>query len=131
MMNYLLIAMVFSFSVQMFGYASTLGKIKRVFEGFDYSLAQQAVVAKQIDSIPGPYFYRIAWKNVTVDYFKTNLEPYLLNGSYTLKQELSDPYIVDGKRTRYFKRATLYFEATFQGIYHYENSKSFIIKEKK
>ena len=46
MMNYLLIALVFSFSVQMFSYSSSLGKIKRVFEGFDFSLAQQAVLAR-------------------------------------------------------------------------------------
>ena len=131
MMNYLLIAMVFSFSVQMFCYASSLGKIKRVFEGFDYSLAQQAVLARQEEKIPGPYFYMTAWKNVTRNYFKTNLEPYLLSGSYTLKQEVSDPYIVNGKETSYFKKATLHFAATFQGIYHYENSKSFIVKEKK
>lgn len=132
MMNYLLIALVFSFSVQMFSYSSSLGKIKRVFEGFDFSLAQQAVLAKGQNEIPyGPFFYKTAWKRVTVNYFKTNLDPYLRNGSYTLTQELSDPYIIDGKKTTYFKRATLYFNATFQGIYHYENSKSFIIKEKK
>lgn len=132
MMNYLLIALVFSFSVQMFSYSSSLGKIKRVFEGFDFSLAQQAVLARGEGEIPyAPYFYKTAWKRVTVNYFKTNLDPYLRNGSYTLTQKLSDPYIIDGKETTYFKRATLYFEATFQGIYHYENSKSFIIKEKK
>lgn len=132
MMNYLLIALVFSFSVQMFSYSSSLGKIKRVFEGFDFSLAQQAVLAKGQNEIPyAPFFYKTAWKRVTVNYFKTNLDPYLRNGSYTLTQKLSDPYIIDGKETTYFKRATLYFNATFQGIYHYENSKSFIIKEKK
>ena len=132
MMNYLLIALVFSFSVQMFSYSSSLGKIKRVFEGFDFSLAQQAVLARGEGEIPyAPYFYKTAWKRVTVNYFKTNLDPYLRNGSYTLTQKLSDPYIIDGKETTYFKRATLYFNATFQGIYHYENSKSFIIKEKK
>ena len=132
MMNYLLISLVFSFSLQMFSYSSTLGKIKRVFEGFDFSIAQQAVLARGGDEVPyGPYFYLTAWKNVTKNYFKTNLDPYFINVTYTLSPEFSDPYIIDNKETSYFKRATLYFEATFQGIYHYENSKSFIIKEKK
>ena len=103
MMNYLLIAMVFSFSVQMFSYSSSLGKIKRVFEGFDFSLAQQAVLARGEGEIPyAPYFYKTAWKRVTVNYFKTNLDPYLRNGSYTLTQELSDPYIIDGKENDLF-----------------------------
>ncbi len=116
----------------MFSYATTLGKLKRVFDGFDYSVAQTGVYAKDegTKAETGPYFYKSYWNRVVRSYFKTNLEPYY-KGNYEINSVFSNPYIISGKESNRYQRVTLYFSADFNISFHYENDKSFVIKEKK
>lgn len=133
MMNILLSVSISLFCLSMFSFSTTLGKISRTFEGFDYSYAEFAVSVKGVtpDNGLGPFFLQFAFKDMAKDYFEEHLSPYLSEENYAIDCVFTSPYTVDGKEDdRYCKRATLNFEATFSGSYHYKNSKSFVIKEK-
>lgn len=132
MANYFFIVILFSFSFQMFSYTNTLGKIKRVFEGFDYSYAQQGVIGRisSEDQEYGAYFYPLGMNRVIKNYFANNFKNYPAKIAYSANGEFSEPYIVDGKESTYYTKVKVVFECTFNTFYHYEDSKSFVIKEK-
>lgn len=133
MMNILFSVLICSFCLQMFTFSMTIGKVSRVFDGFDYSYAEFAVSTEKITQSNGlgPYFYQYAFEKRANDYFEEHLSPFISSDNYKIECSYSSPYTVNGvANNRYCKRATLNFEATFCGYHHYKNSKSFIIKEK-
>lgn len=132
MANYFFIVLLFTFSIQMFSYTNTLGKIKRVFEGFDYSYAELGVVGRiaSSDQEYGPFFYPSAMNRVITNYFKNSFKDYPAKITYMAKGEYSLPYIIDEKETTYYTKLKVVFECTFNSFYRYEDSKSFIVKEK-
>lgn len=126
MMNYFFIVIIFSFSVQMFSFTNTIGKIKRIFEGFDYSVAQQGVMAIKESSTQnyGPYFYPVLFNKVMNDYFSENITAN--NVIYQVNANYSNPY----GNNEYYRRVSVTFSCTFNSIYQYSDNKSFVIKEK-
>lgn len=127
MMNYLLVASLLSFCLQMFAFSCDGGKIKRCFIGFDFSYAEQAV---DVDRVPpfqpvGPYFNQPRFRKIVDSYFETNLKPYLFNASYQIQSSFEEPR----EPLRFYTKATVHFSCTFDFFFHYEDSKSFVIVE--
>lgn len=132
MINYFFIVIIFTFSVQMFSFTNTLGKVKRTFEGFDYSFAQQGVMAikESENQSYGPYFYPSLFNKVMNDYFAKNLESKANNVAYEVNAKYSNPYSNEGEASQYYQRVSVTFACTFDSIYQYSDSKSFVIKER-
>ena len=133
MINYFFIVIIFSFSINMFSFTTTLGKVKRVFEGFDYNYAEMGVLSKKesLTQPNGPYFYPTRFSVVVDEYFQENFKEMDKNSfKYEVSKTYSDPYLMYGSMTNYNRKATINFKCTFNYIYTYENSKTFVVKEK-
>ncbi len=117
----------------MFTYASNLGKVRRVFEGLDYSVVQRGVYAVQSETTTkyGPFFEREFLETTIKEYFSSNLQTRFGKSQYDFNVELTDPYIVENVQTNFYKGAKITLRAYYFERFMYQNSKKFIIKEKK
>ena len=132
MINYFLVAVVVSFCAQMFTYTSNLGKVRRVFEGLDYSVVQRGVHALQNETTAkyGPYFEREFLQRVVKEYFSSNLETRFNTSQYDFNIELTDPYIIENATTNFYKGSKITLRVYYFEHFIYSNSKKFVIKEK-
>lgn len=132
MLNYILFAACFAFSIQMFSFSNTLTKIKSAFNGFDYSYASLAVrenydYAQQ--SVP-PFFDQQVFVSLAKEYFDTNLPKstsYSLNCLWSIQRESEDRYPIEGCMAKVDMSLTVSFCGNFQK----ELTKSFEIVESK
>lgn len=132
MINYFLVVVVVTFCLQMYSYTSSLGKVRRVFEGLDYSVVQGCVngLQNQTSANTGPCFVYSLLNSTVGDYFSTNLSPKYSRDKYEYEITLTDPYVVDGTAMNRFKGTVITFKIEYFSGYLYSNQKKFIIKEK-
>lgn len=116
----------------MFTYTSNLGKVRRVFEGLDYSVVQRGVYAIQNETTAkyGPFFEREFLETTIKEYFSNNLQTRFSGNQYDFNIELTDPYIIENVQTNFYKGTKITLRAYYFEHFMYQNSKKFIIKEK-
>lgn len=116
----------------MFTYTSNLGKVRRVFEGLDYSVVQRGVYAIQNETTTkyGPFFEREFLETTIKEYFSNNLQTRFSGNQYDFNIELTDPYIIENVQTNFYKGTKITLRAYYFEHFMYQNSKKFIIKEK-
>ena len=138
MMNWLLMALLFSFSTKMFLFAFDYGTVNRVFNNLDYTVYQKEVVSQYwIDEatygeVLPPYFPKDAVENATKQYFVDTLSR-IQNRVYPSYEFTYGEEIVTSKgvMTGRYQAFTIHWECRFQGIYRYKNAKTFkIVKGK-
>ncbi len=115
----------------MYSFTSNLSKVKRVFEGFDYSVVQGCVNGLRNDetSQNGPSFVYTVLKNTVENYFSLNLAPKYKRNQYECEVILTDPY-TDMGTSKCYKGTTITFRIIYYPGFEYANQKKFIIKER-
>lgn len=132
MMNYFLVILVVTFCAQMYSYTANLGKVRRVFDGLDFSVVQGCVngIQKENQNEYGPYFVYPLLRTSVEQYFVLNLKPVYKRNQFEYLITLTDPYTVNNAQSQYYKGVSITFQINYYQGCIYSNQKKFIIKEK-
>ncbi len=132
MMNYFLVILVVTFCAQMYSYTASLGKVRRVFDGLDYSVVQGCVngINKGSQNQCGPYFVYPLLKSTIEQYFVLNLKPAYKRNQFDYEITLTDPYSSNNEQSQCYKGAIITFQINYYQGCVYSNQKKFIIKER-
>lgn len=132
MMNYFLVVLVVTFCAQMHSYTTSLGKVRRVFEGLDYSVVQGCVngISKENQNQYGPYFVYPLLKTTIERYFVLNLKPTYKRNQFDYDISLTDPYSLSNDGSQCYKGTIITFQINYYQGCIYSNQKKFIIKER-